>query len=113
MSDLVSMKCIPCSGEEPALDDQQIQTFHKQVPGWKVVERDGEKRLQRAFDFKDFAEALQFTDRVGALAQAEDHHPLITTEWGKTTVTWWTHKIHGLHRNDFVMAAKTDQAYQR
>lgn len=112
MSDLTTLRCIPCTGEEPPLDDRQINQFHGQVPEWKVIEADGEQRLQRVFTFPDFTHALQFTDRVGALAEAEDHHPAILTEWGKVTVTWWTHKIRGLHRNDFIMAAKTDQAYQ-
>jgi 4a-hydroxytetrahydrobiopterin dehydratase len=75
------------------------------------VEQDHIKRLQRAFKFKNFAEALQFTNQVGALAEEEGHHPALLTEWGKVTVTWWTHKIKGLHRNDFIMAAKTDELY--
>ena len=63
------------------------------------------------FRFSNFAEALTFTDKVGELAETEGHHPAILTEWGRVTVTWWTHKIRGLHRNDFIMAAKTDQIY--
>ena len=70
------------------------------------------KRLRRVFSFDDFAQALEFTNRVGALAEEEGHHPALLTEWGRTTVTWWTHKIRGLHRNDFVMAAKTAVLYQ-
>ena len=61
---------------------------------------------------EDFAEALEFTNDVGAIAEEEGHHPAILTEWGRVTVTWWTHKIRGLHRNDFIMAAKTDQIYE-
>jgi 4a-hydroxytetrahydrobiopterin dehydratase len=80
-----------------------------QVPGWAVRERDGVRRLERVFRFPDFAAALAFTERVGALAEAEGHHPALLTEWGQVTVSWWTHAIHGLHRNDFVMAAKTDR----
>jgi 4a-hydroxytetrahydrobiopterin dehydratase len=75
------------------------------------VEREGIKRLERTFKFKNFVQALAFTNKVGELAEAEGHHPAILTEWGKVTVTWWTHKIRGLHRNDFVMAAKTDRLY--
>ena len=63
------------------------------------------------FTFGSFAEALAFTDAVGALAEAEGHHPAILTEWGRVTVTWWTHAIKGLHRNDFIMAARTDELY--
>jgi 4a-hydroxytetrahydrobiopterin dehydratase len=76
------------------------------------VELDGIQRLRRAFSFGDFAQALEFTKKVGELAEEERHHPALLTEWGRTTVTSWTHKINGLHRNDFIMAAKTDELYQ-
>jgi 4a-hydroxytetrahydrobiopterin dehydratase len=79
---------------------------------WQVVERDGILRLERLFKFKNFVQALDFTDRVGAVAEEEGHHPALLTEWGRVTVTWWTHKIKGLHRNDFIMAAKTDELYR-
>jgi len=89
----------------------ELSLYQPQVPDWQLIEREGVKRLERAFKFKNFAQALDFTNRVGALAEAEGHHPAILTEWGRVTVTWWTHKIKGLHRNDFIMAAKTDQLY--
>ena len=72
----------------------------------------GCKRLRRVFSFDDFAQALEFTEAVGEVAEAEGHHPALLTEWGRMTVSWWTHKIKGLHRNDFIMAAKTDELYQ-
>lgn len=93
------------------LTDSEIYQLMPKVPDWQVREVDGEKRLERVFKFKDFAAALDFTNKVGAIAEQEDHHPMIMTEWGKVTVSWWTHKIHGLHQNDFIMAAKTDQLY--
>ncbi len=106
------MKCTACRGGEPTLTDAEIAYLHPQVPEWSVVERgDGIKRLERAFKFKNFAEALAFTNRVGKIAEDEGHHTAILTEWGKVTVTWWTHKIKGLHQNDFIMAAKTDRAF--
>ena len=108
MADLKELKCVPCRGGVPPLDDLQIALFKPQTPEWQVIEVDGIKRLQRTFKLKNFAEALAFTNQVGALAEAEDHHPTLVTEWGKVTVTWWTHKIKGLHQNDFIMAAKTD-----
>jgi 4a-hydroxytetrahydrobiopterin dehydratase len=108
MEDLKELKCVPCRGGVPPLDDLQIVLFKPQTPEWHVIEVDGIKRLQRIFKFKNFAEALAFTNQIGALAEAEDHHPTLVTEWGKVTVTWWTHKIKGLHQNDFIMAAKTD-----
>lgn len=77
-------------------------------PDWQLLEHDGIARLERVFLFPSFADALAFTKRVGALAEEEGHHPALLTEWGRVTVTWWTHKIRGLHRNDFIMAAKTD-----
>jgi 4a-hydroxytetrahydrobiopterin dehydratase len=89
--------------------DAEIAELKPLVPTWELVEADGVKRLRRSFEFDDFAEALAFTTRVGALAEEEGHHPALLTEWGRVTVEWWTHKIRGLHRNDFVMAAKTDE----
>ena len=79
-----------------------------QIPDWTLLEREGIERLERVYPFPNFAEALAFTNRVGSLAEEEGHHPAILTEWGRVTVTLWTHKIRGLHRNDFIMAAKVD-----
>jgi 4a-hydroxytetrahydrobiopterin dehydratase len=110
--ELRELKCVPCRGGDPSLTGDQIQELQPQVPEWDVVERDGVKRLERVFKFRNFKDALAFTVKVGDLAEAEDHHPTLTTEWGKVTVTWWTHVIKGLHQNDFVMAAKTDQIYE-
>lgn len=91
------------------MTDAEIAELHPQVADWELVELDGIRRLRRVFSFDDFAQALAFTERVGALAEVEGHHPALLTEWGRTTVSWWTHKIRGLHRNDFIMAAKTDE----
>lgn len=109
MTNLSQLRCVACRGGDPALTEIEIAELAPQVPEWHVVELGGEKRLERVFKFPDFARAVEFTNRVAEIAEAEDHHPLIITEWGKVTVQWWTHKIHGLHRNDFIMAAKTDQ----
>ena len=86
----------------------EIGEFMPKIPEWSIVEVDGIRRLTRSFSFADFREALTFTNEVGAIAEEEGHHPALLTEWGKVTVTWWTHKIRGLHVNDFIMAAKTD-----
>ena len=83
----------------------------RQVPEWRVIERDGGRRLERAYKLADFVQAIHFTNRVAELAEKMDHHPSILTEWGRVTVSWWTHKVNGLHRNDFIMAAKTDEIY--
>jgi 4a-hydroxytetrahydrobiopterin dehydratase len=109
MNALNIQTCESCQANAPRLTPEEINELLKKVQSWSVVEVDGEKRLERVFKFKDFAQAIAFTDRVGALAEEQKHHPALLTEWGKVTVTWWTHKIHGLHINDFIMAAKTDQ----
>lgn len=106
---LDGMECASCREDEPTVSDAEIAELRPQVADWELVELDGIKRLQRAFPFADFAQALEFTNQVGALAEQQGHHPALVTEWGRTTVTWWTHKIKGLHRNDFIMAAKTDR----
>lgn len=111
MQTLNQQKCVACSKDAPKVTDQEIAELHPQIPEWQLIERDGIPRLERVFKFKNFAEALAFTNRVGELAEQEGHHPALLTEWGRVTVTWWTHKIKGLHRNDFIMAAKTDQAF--
>jgi len=112
MSNLREMKCVTCRAGEPTVTDAEIDALLPQIPGWQIKEVDGMKRLERTFKFKNFAQALEFTNKVGAIAEEEDHHPMIVTEWGKVTIDWWTHKIGGLHKNDFIMAAKTDQIYQ-
>jgi 4a-hydroxytetrahydrobiopterin dehydratase len=106
--ELVHAKCVPCRGGEPTLLDTEIAKLRPAVALWSIVERDGVKRLERVFKFRDFAGALAFTVKVGELAESESHHPAILTEWGRVTVSWWTHVIRGLHKNDFIMAAKTD-----
>jgi 4a-hydroxytetrahydrobiopterin dehydratase len=112
METLTQMKCVACSKDVPTVTDAEIAQFQPQVAQWEILELDGIRRLRRIFSFDDFAQALEFTNKVGVLAEEESHHPALLTEWGRTTVTWWTHKIKGLHRNDFVMAAKTDVLYR-
>jgi 4a-hydroxytetrahydrobiopterin dehydratase len=111
MEGLAQMKCVACRGDEPPVAEEERPDLLVQVPEWHIIRVDGVDRLQRVFKFKDFAQALDFTNRVGELAEKNDHHPAILTEWGRVTVTWWTHAIKGLHRNDFIMAAKTDEIY--
>jgi len=108
MSELEGMKCVACRGGEPQITPEERTRVHPQVPAWENIEREGIERLERVFAFENFVEAVRFTNAVAAIAEAEGHHPAILTEWGKVTVSWWTHKIRGLHRNDFIMAAKTD-----
>ncbi len=103
------MRCEACRADAPALTEEETRALLPQVPQWKIVEQKGIPRLRRTYKFTNFAEALAFTNRVGEIAEREGHHPAIRTEWGRVAVTWWTHKIGGLHRNDFIMAKKTDQ----
>lgn len=106
MSDLLSKKCIPCSIGAIPLNSEDIKGFFKDLDdSWKVI---NDKQLERSFKFKDFKEALEFTNKVGDLAEEEGHHPDICLSWGKVIVTLWTHKIKGLHENDFILAAKID-----
>jgi 4a-hydroxytetrahydrobiopterin dehydratase len=98
-------------GAKP-LSEAEAGDLHSEIPAWQTVEREGIERLERVFEFPDFERALAFTNRVGELAEAANHHPMLLTEWGKVRVTWWTHDVEGLHRNDFVMAARTDAAYR-
>lgn len=110
MENLAQMRCTGCRDGQP-LTDVQIAELLPHVPAWDVVVRDGIKRLERRFDFPDFARALVFTNQVGEAADAEGHHPAILTEWGGVTVTWWTHEVKGLHLNDFIMSTKTDRLF--
>lgn len=112
MEQLNQARCVPCEGGVPPAADHEIANYLIQLPRWQVVDVLGIPHLTRRFAFDNFAHALAFTNRVGELAEQEGHHPALLTEWGKVTVSWWTHAIGGLHKNDFVMAAKTDEAFQ-
>jgi len=112
MNKLKTETCIPCRRGSPALSEAEITELKPEVPLWQVPSPDGIPRLERIFRFKNFAEALAFTISAGELAERENHHPAILTEWGKVTITLWTHSIRGLHRNDFIMAAKIDGIYE-
>src|SRR5256886_7753368 len=111
MNQLTQLKCTACRKGEPTVTDEEIAEFRPQVPDWKIIEVDGIKHLEKEFRFDNFVHALAFTNNIGELAEEEGHHPALLTEWGKVTVSWWTHKIGGLHRNDFIMAARSNQAF--
>ncbi len=108
MSGLSEQQCEACRADAPRVEEAELRQLIGEIPDWNVEVRDGIMQLERTFKFKNFRAALGFTNQVGELAEAHGHHPAILTEWGKVTVTWWTHKIKGLHRNDFIMAARTD-----
>jgi 4a-hydroxytetrahydrobiopterin dehydratase len=103
---LADKQCVPCRGGVPPLKGKELTTLHKVVPQWHVVE---EHHLTREYKVPDFAKALEFVNRVGALAEEQGHHPDILLAWGKVQVTLWTHKVDGLTESDFIMAAKIDR----
>jgi 4a-hydroxytetrahydrobiopterin dehydratase len=109
MKELTQEKCSACRAGAPKATEAEIAELKLEVPDWQIVHKDGIPRLERVFPFGNFVHAMAFSVKVGELAEGEGHHPAILTEWGKVTVSWWTHKIGGLHRNDFIMAARTDR----
>jgi len=111
MVNLAAGKCIPCRGGDPSLTEAEIADLLPHVPHWQTVTQDNILRLQRVFKLKNYAQALEFTNKIAAIAEEEDHHPLLVLEWGRVTVQWWTHVVKGLHKNDFIMAAKTDELF--
>jgi 4a-hydroxytetrahydrobiopterin dehydratase len=111
MTELTNLHCAVITASAPRLNDKEISQYKAQLTDWRIYDQDGEPRLEKAFMFKDFNQAIIFTNQVARAADEENHHPALLTEWGKVTVTWWTHRIRGLHQNDFIMAAKTDQLY--
>ena len=107
MQTLANEKCVPCRGGVPALKGAELHAVTEELGGdWRVVD---EHHLEKEFKFPDFASALAYTNRVGALAEEEGHHPDIHLAWGKVGITIWTHKVDGLTRSDFVLAAKIDR----
>ena len=110
--DLPKQKCEACRGDSPKITEDEISILHPYVSDWQINDDSGVNKLNRKFTFKSFPEALRFTLMVGEMSEGEGHHPLLIITWKNVTVEWWTHKIKGLHRNDFVMAAKTDVCYE-
>ena len=108
MSDLVKQKCVACRADAPRVTDDELPDLLKQIPDWQPVTDDSVLKLNKVFNFENYLDAISFTNKIAQLAEDEDHHPAILLEWGRVEVTWWTHKIGGLHKNDFIAAAKTD-----
>jgi 4a-hydroxytetrahydrobiopterin dehydratase len=107
MNALAEKKCEPCDGGTPALHGQELKNLQNQLGhGWKVV---NEHHLEKEYKFKDFRQALDFTNKIGELAEEQGHHPDIYLAWGLVKITIWTHKINGLTESDFVLAAKADE----
>lgn len=107
---LPRQKCTACRKGAPIVTAEEIEEFMPQLHAdWKIIERGGTPQLQRVIVLPNFEKALELTNSVGAVAEEQGHHPALLVEWGRLTVTWWTHAIDNLHRNDFIMAAKTDR----
>ena len=107
MGGLAEKECVPCKGGVPPLKGQELNRLAGELKeGWQAI---NEHHLEKEFRFKDFREALAFTNKVGELAEAQGHHPDIYLAWGQVKVTIWTHKINGLTESDFVLAAKIDR----
>ncbi|TDR50961.1 pterin-4-alpha-carbinolamine dehydratase [Halomonas ventosae] len=109
MSQLSEQQCEACSWDAPHVTEAEIEQYKTEIPEWQIIERDGIMKLERVYKFRNFKQALDFTNRVGEIAEEAGHHPALLTEWGKVTVTWWSHEMKGLHRNDFILAARTDE----
>lgn len=111
--ELKTTQCQPCGkGAEPVSADAAVRHL-EQLPEWRIQSTNGEERLTRTFPFKRYQSCLDFAQAIGALAEEENHHPLMEVAWGAVTVSWWTHSIGGLHLNDFIMAARTDALFER
>ena len=107
MADLASEELVVLNASSVGLSTDEVNELKPQLPEWTVV-NDGMAKLERTYRFDTFASAMAFANKVGNAADEVDHHPELTTTWGRTTVRWWTHSLGGLSRNDFIMAAKTD-----
>lgn len=112
MSSLSQKSCTACRANATPLSPAEIDRGLQQLPDWTLSVVEGVNQLTRLYKFKNFAAAMEFAQRVGTLAESVQHHPAIVVEWGKVEVRWWTHKIRGLHENDLIMAAKTEELYQ-
>ena len=106
------LKCEACRAGSPPARSDELDEFQRAHTSWERIDVDGIPRITRVYAFGNFADALAFTNRVGQISEEEGHHPALLTEWGKVTVSWWTHKIRNLHRNDLIMGAKTDDLYE-
>lgn len=113
MTGLSEKTCAACNANAPRATTEQIKEALTQLPEWKIIKVEGIDQIQRVYPLKNFAEAMSLTQAIGKLAEEYNHHPALLTEWGKVTVSWWTHKIKGLHENDLIMAAKTEKLFNK
>jgi len=112
MDNLSEQSCVPCHGNVSPVSEQEIAQYKPLIPEWELMRQQDSPYLQRRYQLPNFKVALNFAQKVGEIAEQQGHHPTLIVEWGKLTVQWWTHAINGLHRNDFIMAAKTDNMFE-
>ncbi|MDA9802497.1 4a-hydroxytetrahydrobiopterin dehydratase [Gammaproteobacteria bacterium] len=112
MTELSSQSCVACELGAPLVpNDQQLELL-KNLDGW-MIDHSNISKLSKVFELNNYEQSIKFTNLIAELAESEDHHPKITLEWGKVNIEWWSHKIKGLHMNDFICAAKSDEIYKR
>jgi 4a-hydroxytetrahydrobiopterin dehydratase len=111
INNLLDSTCEACRVDAPKVTEEEIKELKPLVPSWEIIENNQQRKLICSFAFSSYKEGVSFANKIADLAEQEDHHPEILIEWGKVTVTWWSHKIKGLHKNDFIAAAKTDQIF--
>ncbi len=109
--ELADEKCIAVTSESPSVTDAEMDQLRLQLTAWSLIVEDGMRKLRNEFKFNNFLQALVFANKVAYLAETEGHYPMTIIQRGKVTLTWWTQKLHSLHYNDFIMAAKTDRVY--
>lgn len=105
---LAEQPCTACDSRAKPLSDVAIAQFLAECPGWVLNASDGIKKITKVYDTGDFSSAIALANAIATIADKANHHPSIIVEWGQLTVSWWTHSVQGLHKNDFIMAAKTD-----
>lgn len=109
---LTDLHCEICNRDSVKVTEQECAEYLKFLPHWQIITENNVQKLRREFKFTTYQAGLNFTNQVAALAEDENHHPDMILQWGRVTVIWWTHSINALHKNDFILAAKTDVLYQ-
>ena len=110
MAELQAQSCEACKIDAPRLTDTEITNLINEINDWDLIQ-EPLKQIKKIFNFPDYQSGVNFLNAVATMADQEDHHPELVLEWGKVTVIWWSHKIKGLHKNDFICASKTDYLY--
>jgi len=112
VSSLGKQQCEACDLNASKIGNEELQILLAEIPDWHIKNIDNIMQLERSFNFANFIQAMDFANKVARIAETEAHHPSIHIEWGQVKINWWTHKIKGLHKNDFIMAAKTEALYE-